>query len=150
MIPDKSCPRMGGQTESVFSEIVFLLKVYFPKPKWKLSPVILEVGGLQETTKCCFRPFGKEIICKFCYKKCISLWLHENGQFLCCLRSIIHWSIYDCVRCLIIGFYWKLFQSIMKASGWQMLRERRSGAPRKVRVFYERKDPQQTLFCGKT
>ena len=34
--------------------------------------------------------------------------------------------------------------------GWQMLRERRSGAPRKVRVFYERKDPQHTLFCRET
>ena len=31
-----------------------------------------------------------------------------------------------------------------------MLRERRSSAPRKVRVFYERKDPQHTLFCRKT
>ena len=34
--------------------------------------------------------------------------------------------------------------------GWQMLRERRSGAPRKVRVFYERKDPQHTLSCRET
>ena len=32
-------------------------------------------------------------------------------------------------------------------SGWQMLRDRRTGGPRKVRVFYERKDPQHTLFC---
>ena len=35
-------------------------------------------------------------------------------------------------------------------AGWQMLGERGSGAPRKVRVFYERKDPQHTLFCRET
>ena len=35
-------------------------------------------------------------------------------------------------------------------SGWQKLRERGSGAPRKVRVFYERKDLQHTLFCRET
>ena len=36
------------------------------------------------------------------------------------------------------------------AKGWQMLRERGKGAPQKVRVFYERKDPQHTLFCPET
>ena len=35
-------------------------------------------------------------------------------------------------------------------AGWQKLRERGSGAPRKVRVFYERKDLQHTLFCRET
>ena len=35
-------------------------------------------------------------------------------------------------------------------TGWQKLRERGSGAPRKVRVFYERKDLQHTLFCRET
>ena len=30
--------------------------------------------------------------------------------------------------------------------GWQMLREHTSGAHQKVRVLYERKDPQHTLF----
>ena len=37
-----------------------------------------------------------------------------------------------------------------QAPGWHMLGERGSGAPRKVRVFYERKDPQHTLFCRET
>ena len=32
--------------------------------------------------------------------------------------------------------------------GWQELGERGSGAPRNVRVFYERKDSRHTLFCG--
>ena len=36
------------------------------------------------------------------------------------------------------------------AAGWQKLRERGSSAPRKVRVFYERKDLQHTLFCRET
>ena len=35
-------------------------------------------------------------------------------------------------------------------TGWHMLREHASGAHRKVRVFYERKDPQHTLFCRET
>ena len=35
-------------------------------------------------------------------------------------------------------------------SGWQMLRERANGVHRKVRVFYDRKDPQHTLFCRET
>ena len=34
-------------------------------------------------------------------------------------------------------------------AGWQMLRERRSGAPGKVRVFYERKDPNIRYFVTK-
>ena len=38
----------------------------------------------------------------------------------------------------------------LHVAGWQKLRERGSGAPRKVRVFYERKDLQHTLFCRET
>ena len=41
-------------------------------------------------------------------------------------------------------------EHLQLSAGWQMLRERRSGAPRKVRVFYERKGPQHTLFCRET
>ena len=35
-------------------------------------------------------------------------------------------------------------------TGWQMLCERASSAHRKVRIFYERKEPQHTLFCRET
>ena len=41
-------------------------------------------------------------------------------------------------------------RNIILHPGWQKLRERGSGAPRKVRVFYERKDLQHTLFCRET
>ena len=34
--------------------------------------------------------------------------------------------------------------------GWQMLGYRGNSGARKVRVFYERKDPQHTPFCRKT
>ena len=39
---------------------------------------------------------------------------------------------------------------IMMTTGWQMLRNRTTGGARKVGVFYERKDPQHTLFCCET
>ena len=35
-------------------------------------------------------------------------------------------------------------------TGWQMLRDRGTGGARKVRVFYERKNPQHKLFCPET
>ena len=35
-------------------------------------------------------------------------------------------------------------------AGWQKLCKRASSAHRKVRVFYERKDPHYTLFCRET
>ena len=37
--------------------------------------------------------------------------------------------------------------TVLIQPGWQMLGNRRA---RKVRVFYERNDPQHTLFCCKT
>ena len=44
----------------------------------------------------------------------------------------------------------KFIKCLLLKAGWQKLRERGSGAPRKVRVFYERKDLQHTLFCRET
>ena len=43
-----------------------------------------------------------------------------------------------------------LIQNFDAEAGWQMLRDRGTGGPRKVRVFSERKDPQHTLFCRET
>ena len=44
-----------------------------------------------------------------------------------------------------------IFQTkLTRSQGGKMLRERGNGVPRKVRVFYKRKDPQHTLFCRKT
>ena len=40
--------------------------------------------------------------------------------------------------------------NFLAMTGWQMLGDRRTGGPRKVRVFSERKDPQNTLLCRKT
>ena len=44
------------------------------------------------------------------------------------------------------------FSSAMSVGipGWQMLRNRTTDGARKVRVFYERKDPQHILICRKT
>ena len=52
----------------------------------------------------------------------------------------------------IWGTAWKVrihWRGCCLVAGWQMLRMRASGVHRKVRVFYERKDPQHTPFCSK-
>ena len=61
------------------------------------------------------------------------------------------WSVW--VR---LGHSWSLKVSLVEVGfiknqgGWQMLRKRGNSVSWNVRVFYKRKEPQHTLFCGET
>ena len=51
------------------------------------------------------------------------------------------------IKSIVLEIFNSVKSNRVLLSGWQKLGDRGTGGPQQVRVFYDRKEPQHTLFC---